>query len=62
DNLYQAVVDEGVRKIVEWTARFRLVEVDFPPNPIDPFHNVNSPEDLIEAEKILAEKILAGSM
>ena len=62
DNLYQAVVDEGVRKIVEWTGRFRLVEVDFPPNPIDPFHNVNSPEDLAEAEKILAEKILAGSM
>ena len=62
DNLRQAVVEEGVRKIVEWTGRFRLVEVDFPPNPIDPFHNVNSPEDLAEAEKILADKIAAGTL
>lgn len=54
DNLHHAVVVEGVRKIDQWTARHRIVEVDFPADPIDPFFNLNSPEDLARAEKLLA--------
>ena len=54
DNLLHTVEQEGVRKIDEWTTRFRLVEVDFPASPIDPFFNLNAPEDLAEAEKIMA--------
>ena len=54
DNLRHAVEEEGVRKIDEWTSRFRLVEVDFPASPHDPFFNINSPEDLAEAEGLVA--------
>jgi molybdopterin-guanine dinucleotide biosynthesis protein A len=51
--LRAALVDEGVRKIDAWTARYRLATVEFPTDPVDPFFNVNSPEDLAEAERLL---------
>jgi molybdopterin-guanine dinucleotide biosynthesis protein A len=37
-----------------WTARHRLVTVEFPALPVDPFLNLNRPEDLAEAERLLA--------
>ena len=54
DHLRHAMVNEKVRKIDDWTARYKLVEVEFPTEPFDPFFNVNTPENLVEAEKILA--------
>ena len=41
-----------------WTARQRIVHVDFAAVSVngeafDPFFNINRPEDLIEAERIL---------
>ena len=33
-----------------WTARYRLVRVEFPTTPVDPFFNVNRPEDIAAAE------------
>jgi molybdenum cofactor guanylyltransferase len=48
------VAAEGIRKVDEWTARYRLAEVDFPADPVDPFFNANSPEDLAAAERVLA--------
>jgi molybdopterin-guanine dinucleotide biosynthesis protein A len=48
------MVEEGVRKVDIWTARYRLVTVDFPAEPVDPFFNTNRPEDLEEAERLLA--------
>lgn len=53
ESLRRAVVDEGIRKVDQWTARFRLVEVEFAAAPIDPFFNTNRPEDLAEAERNL---------
>jgi molybdopterin-guanine dinucleotide biosynthesis protein A len=53
-DLRRALVDEGERKIDAWTARHRIVHVDFPCHPGDPFFNINRPEDLDEAERILA--------
>ena len=53
-DLRRALVDEEERKIDAWTARYRIVHVDFPCLPCDPFFNVNRPEDLAEAERILA--------
>jgi molybdopterin-guanine dinucleotide biosynthesis protein A len=53
-DLKRAMVEEGVRKVDIWTARYRLVTVDFPATPIDPFFNTNRPEDLAEAERLLA--------
>jgi molybdopterin-guanine dinucleotide biosynthesis protein A len=55
DALRAAMVEEGIRKVDVWTARRRLVEVDFPTEPIDPFFNTNRPEDLAEAERLLGD-------
>lgn len=47
-----AVVEEGARKIDAWTARFKVVQVDWPAAPLDPFYNVNRPDDLEEARRM----------
>jgi molybdopterin-guanine dinucleotide biosynthesis protein A len=52
--LRRAVVEEQLFKVDRWTARYKLVQVEFPAVPIDPFFNANRPEDLAEAERLLA--------
>ena len=52
--LRSALVEEGIHKVDRWTARYKLVQVEFPADPVDPFFNANSPEDLAEAERLLA--------
>ncbi len=52
--LRKAVVEEGLRKIDRWTARYPLAYADFRIDPVDPFFNANTPEDLAEAERIAA--------
>ena len=54
NDLRRAVVEEGIRKVDQWTARHRLVTVSFLIDPIDPFFNANRPEDLATAEALLA--------
>jgi molybdopterin-guanine dinucleotide biosynthesis protein A len=56
DDLRRAMVDEGIRKVDVWTARYRLAVVDFPTAPLDPFFNTNRPEDLAEAERLLGRQ------
>ena len=51
--LRRAVVEEGVRKIDAWTIRRRLTHVDFDGGAFDPFFNVNTPDDLAEADRLL---------
>jgi len=53
DELRRAVVEEGVRKVDAWTARYRLTRVDFATDPIDPFFNVNAPQDMAAAAALL---------
>lgn len=53
DPLRWALITEGVRKIDQWTARYRLARVEFPTEPLDPFFNVNRPDDLAEAERLM---------
>jgi molybdopterin-guanine dinucleotide biosynthesis protein A len=53
-DLRRALVDQGVRKVDEWTGRYSRKVVEFAADPIDPFFNVNRPEDLAQAEIILA--------
>ncbi len=55
DALRRALVAEEVRRVDVWTARYRLIQVDFPAEPIDPFFNANRPEDLEAAEQFLVE-------
>ena len=53
DDLRRAMVDEEMRKIDLWTARYAIVHVDWPVEPYDPFFNANRPEDLERAEALL---------
>ena len=52
--LRRALVDEQIYKVDRWTARYKVAAVDFATTPVDPFFNANRPEDLAEAEKLLA--------
>ncbi|MFO1036737.1 MAG: molybdenum cofactor guanylyltransferase MobA [Geminicoccaceae bacterium] len=52
-DLRRALVDEGERKIDAWTARYRVAVAEFATDPVDPFFNANTPEDLAEAEHLL---------
>jgi molybdopterin-guanine dinucleotide biosynthesis protein A len=58
DDLRRAVIEEEVRKVDRWTARYRLVTVPFADSPVDPFFNANRPEDLGAAEALL--EMVAG--
>lgn len=61
DELRRAMEQEDMRKIDRWTARYHLVQVDFPCRPFDPFFNVNSPEDLARAEGIVSPETRASA-
>jgi molybdopterin-guanine dinucleotide biosynthesis protein A len=52
--LRHALLAEGLRKVDIWTARYRVAVVDFAVEPVDPFFNANRPEDLAEAERLVA--------
>ena len=54
DELRQALVAEGVRKIDRWTARYSLATVSWPTSPLDPFFNANTVEDIAEADRLAA--------
>jgi molybdopterin-guanine dinucleotide biosynthesis protein A len=53
-SLREALMAEGMRKVDAWTGRYRVATVDFSNEPCDPFFNINRPEDLQEAERLLA--------
>ncbi len=48
----RALVEEGLRKVEEFEARFPLALAEWPAALVDPFFNVNSPEDLARAETL----------
>ncbi|KUF10922.1 molybdenum cofactor guanylyltransferase MobA [Pseudoponticoccus marisrubri] len=48
----RAALHEGLRKVVLWTEAHGGREVVFPSGPVDPFFNVNTPEDLARAEAL----------
>lgn len=55
DDLRKAMLDEDIRKVDRWTARHKLVQVEFAALPVDPFFNANTPDDIAEAERLLAQ-------
>jgi molybdopterin-guanine dinucleotide biosynthesis protein A len=55
DELRRALVEEGLHKIEIWTARHGVAIADWPAEPIDPFFNVNMPEDARRAEALAAQ-------
>ncbi len=52
--LRRAIVAEELRKVDVWTARYRLARAEFAVVPVDPFFNVNTPDDVAAAERLAA--------
>jgi molybdopterin-guanine dinucleotide biosynthesis protein A len=52
EDLRSALLADGLRKIEIWTARHGVAIADWPSDPVDPFFNVNTPEDAAIAEGI----------
>jgi len=61
DDLRRALIDEGLRKIEVWTARHGVALADWPTEPVDPFFNVNTPDDAAQAQHFAAldDKLIA---
>ena len=55
EDLRRALVDEDLRKIEVWTARHGIAIAEWPDHPVDPFYNVNTPEDRDRAAAIAAQ-------
>ncbi len=55
-SLKKAIIEDGIRKVDQWTATHRLVSVEWAAKPFDPFFNINSPQDLEFAEKVIADR------
>jgi len=45
-------LEEGTRKIDAFTGRYSVAVAEWPTEPVDPFFNANTPEDLAEAERL----------
>ena len=43
----------GLRKIVAWTDKHAAAQAGFDVDPVDPFFNINTPEDMLAAETLL---------
>ena len=55
--LQEAVIRDRILKIDEWTETRRIEWVEFETDAVDPFFNINSPEDLQRAE-VFAKEVL----
>ena len=54
EELRHALVVEDIRKIDRWTARYPLATVTWPTEPLDPFFNANTVDDIAQAERLAA--------
>jgi molybdenum cofactor guanylyltransferase len=55
EDLRRALMVEGLHKIEIWTARHGVAIADWAAEPVDPFFNVNTPDDVAAAERIAAQ-------
>ena len=53
-DLRHALVELGIRRVRDVIERHAVAYVTWPVDPIDPFFNINTPEDLATAERIAA--------
>jgi molybdopterin-guanine dinucleotide biosynthesis protein A len=54
EDLRRALTEEGARKVGEWSAHYKVGVSEWPVTPVDPFFNVNTPDDVAEAERLAA--------
>jgi molybdopterin-guanine dinucleotide biosynthesis protein A len=52
DELRHALVHEDIRRVDRWTARYKLATVTWPAQPLDPFFNANTMDDIAQAERL----------
>ncbi|WP_428030116.1 molybdenum cofactor guanylyltransferase MobA [Ancylobacter sp.] len=52
--LRRLLVDEDERRMMRWALHVGAVPVEWPTEPLDPFANLNTPDDLKEAARLLA--------
>ncbi|MEE1658051.1 molybdenum cofactor guanylyltransferase MobA [Microvirga sp. CF3062] len=55
-DLRQALVNQGVRSIRDWISRHDHAEASWPAEPVEPFFNINTPEDLKYAETLAQQE------
>ena len=55
--LRASIVDEGLRKVDIWTARYTLARAEFDTKGCDPFFNINRPEDLDAAADMVRRNL-----
>jgi molybdopterin-guanine dinucleotide biosynthesis protein A len=53
--LEDAIRTQAVFRVKDWAAHCKASTAEWPAIPFDPFFNINTPEDLAEAERIAAE-------
>ena len=54
EDLRHALAQEGMRKVGAWTGRYRVAIAEWPAAPVDPFFNINTPEQAAEALRLSA--------
>jgi molybdopterin-guanine dinucleotide biosynthesis protein A len=54
DDLRHALIGENLHKIELWTARHGVAIANWPDAPVDPFFNVNAPDDAERAQSLAA--------
>jgi molybdenum cofactor guanylyltransferase len=54
-DLRHAITAEDLHKIEVWTARHGVAIAEWPTEPVDPFFNVNTPEDVAAASRFAAD-------
>ena len=56
EDLRHALTVEDLRKIEIWTARHGVAIASWPDQPIDPFFNVNTPDDVTTADRVAKQQ------
>jgi len=58
EDLRHAVAVEDLRRMEVWTARHGIALAEWPTDPVDPFFNVNTPEDVERATQLATKQEL----
>jgi molybdopterin-guanine dinucleotide biosynthesis protein A len=53
DELRRVLTERGIRRIDRFTEPYKRAVVEWDATPVDPFFNVNTPEDLAEADRLV---------
>ena len=53
---------EDRKSVQNFASRHGFVAIDWPAIPYDPFFNINTPDDIAEAEKLAGKEDAAGAI